>query len=147
MIFFFRVLRTILSTQSLPHRDFSQFRKSSRLFSFLTRSTLDAIFQLITTSLYNHIHICAPSLTILMATLSLALISLLNDSGADCYRTLSEVSLYEVQLRKLKRVIDKSKISSGQRVLEIGSGWDFMAIAIAQACPPIDALTLPSNRH
>lgn len=52
--------------------------------------------------------------------------------------------LYDAQMRKLNHIIAKAKISSGQKVLEIGSGWGSMAILIAQRFPDttVDALTL-----
>ncbi|KAG1745906.1 CFS1-like protein [Suillus paluster] len=67
-----------------------------------------------------------------------------NAPGADCCLSPSEDPLYEAQLRKLKHIIDKAKISSDQRVLEIGSGWGSMAIAIAQTYlgTTVDTLTL-----
>ncbi|KAG2342194.1 hypothetical protein BDR05DRAFT_990570 [Suillus weaverae] len=46
-----------------------------------------------------------------------------NDSGADCCLAPSEDLLYEAQLRKLKHIIDKAKISSDQHVLEIGYSY------------------------
>ncbi|KAG1822873.1 uncharacterized protein BJ212DRAFT_1445057 [Suillus subaureus] len=54
-----------------------------------------------------------------------------NDSGADCCLAPSQDSLYEAQLRKLKHIIDKAKISSEQRVL-----------AIAQTYPGTTIVTL-----
>lgn len=52
--------------------------------------------------------------------------------------------LYSAQMRKLHHIIDKARIRPGHRVLEIGSGWGSMAIAIARRIPDtqIDSLTL-----
>lgn len=52
--------------------------------------------------------------------------------------------LYQAQIRKLEHIINKAKISSGQRVLEIGCGWGSMAILIAQRFPgtTVDGITL-----
>lgn len=52
--------------------------------------------------------------------------------------------LYNAQIRKLNYVVAKARISSGQKILEIGSGWGSMAILIAQRFPDttIDTLTL-----
>ncbi|KAG6377107.1 S-adenosyl-L-methionine-dependent methyltransferase [Boletus reticuloceps] len=52
--------------------------------------------------------------------------------------------LYDAQIRKLNHIIAKAQISSGQKILEIGSGWGSMAILIAQRFPDttIDTLTL-----
>lgn len=52
--------------------------------------------------------------------------------------------LYSAQMRKLHHIIEKAGIRPGHRVLEIGSGWGSMAIAIARLIPgtQIDSLTL-----
>jgi cyclopropane fatty-acyl-phospholipid synthase-like methyltransferase len=52
--------------------------------------------------------------------------------------------LYFAQMRKLHHIIDKARIRPGHRVLEIGSGWGSMAIAIARRIPgtQVDSLTL-----
>ncbi|KAH7885265.1 CFS1-like protein [Phlebopus sp. FC_14] len=52
--------------------------------------------------------------------------------------------LHEAQLRKLNHVIDRARISSGHRVLEIGSGWGSLAILIAKRFhdTTVDTLTL-----
>ncbi|KAF8133803.1 CFS1-like protein [Boletus edulis] len=57
---------------------------------------------------------------------------------------LSSDELYDAQIRKLNHIIAKAKISSAQKILEIGSGWGSMAILIAQRFPDttIDTLTL-----
>jgi cyclopropane-fatty-acyl-phospholipid synthase len=62
-------------------------------------------------------------------------------SGAS---TNTKDGLHEGQLRKLKHIIHKARISPGHRVLEIGSGWGSMAIQIASTIPDtvVDSLTL-----
>jgi cyclopropane-fatty-acyl-phospholipid synthase len=52
--------------------------------------------------------------------------------------------LHSAQMRKLHHIIGKAHIRPGHRVLEIGSGWGSMAIAIARLVPDtqIDSLTL-----
>ncbi|KIK91248.1 hypothetical protein PAXRUDRAFT_830996 [Paxillus rubicundulus Ve08.2h10] len=58
--------------------------------------------------------------------------------------TLPRGNLHDAQVRKLNHIISKARISSGQKVLEIGSGWGSMAILIAQRFPgtTVDTLTL-----
>lgn len=60
--------------------------------------------------------------------------------------TLSDAQdeLHDAQIRKLNYIIARAKISSGQKVLEIGSGWGSMAILIAHRFhnTTIDTLTL-----
>ncbi|KAH7919588.1 cyclopropane-fatty-acyl-phospholipid synthase [Leucogyrophana mollusca] len=52
--------------------------------------------------------------------------------------------LHDAQMRKLRHIVAKARLSSNQRVLEIGSGWGSMAILIAQsfAGTTVDTLTL-----
>lgn len=38
--------------------------------------------------------------------------------------------LEQAQMRKLRRIIEKAKLSKGDRVLEIGSGWGSLAIEV-----------------
>ena len=56
----------------------------------------------------------------------------------------TEDELKTSQIRKLQHIIKKAGIRDGNRVLEIGSGWGFMAITIAQQYPnvTVDTLTL-----
>lgn len=56
----------------------------------------------------------------------------------------SNDDLYSSQMRKLHHIIHKADIRPGHRVLEIGSGWGSMAIAIARLIPDtqVDSLTL-----
>ncbi|EGN98375.1 hypothetical protein SERLA73DRAFT_91705, partial [Serpula lacrymans var. lacrymans S7.3] len=53
------------------------------------------------------------------------------------------------QLRKLRHIIAKAKISSNQRVLEIGSGWGSLSILIAQTFPgtTVDTITLSVHQQ
>jgi cyclopropane-fatty-acyl-phospholipid synthase len=58
--------------------------------------------------------------------------------------TLPRDELHDAQVRKLNHIIAKARITPGQKVLEIGSGWGSMAILIAQRFPgtTVDTLTL-----
>jgi cyclopropane-fatty-acyl-phospholipid synthase len=55
-----------------------------------------------------------------------------------------EDELKTSQIRKIQHIIKKAGIRDGNRVLEIGSGWGSMAMAIAQQYPnvTVDTLTL-----
>lgn len=39
--------------------------------------------------------------------------------------------LERAQMRKLRRIIENAKLSKGDRVLEIGSGWGSLAIEVS----------------
>ncbi|KIP09025.1 hypothetical protein PHLGIDRAFT_87325 [Phlebiopsis gigantea 11061_1 CR5-6] len=55
-----------------------------------------------------------------------------------------EDPLHDAQMRKLQHIIHKADIRPGHRVLEIGSGWGSLALAITRGVPhtTVDTLTL-----
>lgn len=53
-----------------------------------------------------------------------------------------EDPLEVAQLRKIHRILDLAQVSSGHRVLEIGSGWGSCAIEAARRGATVDTLTL-----
>ncbi|KAH7915484.1 CFS1-like protein [Hygrophoropsis aurantiaca] len=57
--------------------------------------------------------------------------------------------LHDAQMRKLRHIVAKARLSANQRVLEIGSGWGSMAILIAQsfAGTTVDTLTLSVHQQ
>ncbi|KAF7353522.1 Cyclopropane-fatty-acyl-phospholipid synthase [Mycena sanguinolenta] len=50
--------------------------------------------------------------------------------------------LEAAQQRKIHHILKKARISSGQRLLEIGSGWGAMALAAARLGCEVDTVTL-----
>ncbi|KAF9221621.1 CFS1-like protein [Gyrodon lividus] len=76
------------------------------------------------------------------------------ENGAmECFPSLDNTSpldeLHDAQVRKLNYIIAKARITPGQKVLEIGSGWGSMAILIAQrfAKTTVDTLTLSVHQQ
>ncbi|KAF7355676.1 CFS1-like protein [Mycena sanguinolenta] len=61
--------------------------------------------------------------------------------------TAARESLEDAQLRKVRFILKKAKIGSGQRVLEIGTGWGSLAILAAKTfnCT-VETVTLSSNQ-
>ncbi|KAI8460116.1 cyclopropane-fatty-acyl-phospholipid synthase [Phakopsora pachyrhizi] len=64
------------------------------------------------------------------------------DDGRGSFKFVED-ELEAAQLEKLDLIIDKAKISKGDRVLEIGSGWGSLAIRLVQriGCK-VDSITL-----
>ncbi|SJL13978.1 uncharacterized protein ARMOST_17430 [Armillaria ostoyae] len=61
---------------------------------------------------------------------------------------VSEDTLEDGQMRKMKMILQKADIQPGDRVLEIGTGWGALAILAASTIPgcKVDTVTLSSNQ-
>ena len=63
------------------------------------------------------------------------------------YYIAKKDTLHEAQQQKVKRLIEKLQLKDGDHVLEIGTGWGYVAIEMAKSCDcKVDTITLSTEQ-